>query len=53
MSPYPYSPILDFLIKLQARFFENGGHYYVLGVILLIFALSTVYGNEYTMLRKE
>ena len=37
---------MDFLTELQARFFECRGHYIVIGIILLVFILSTCYGGK-------
>ena len=36
----------DLGTELQARFFEYRGHYIVIGIILLVFILSTCYGGK-------
>ena len=35
--------MIDFLLSLQVKFFENSGHLYVLGAILLLVIVSVLF----------
>ena len=35
--------MFDFLLDLQVKFFVNRGHYYVLGLVLLLFICSVLF----------